>query len=223
MKKILLFLSIITLCGCADGVLMSKHVKRSNGPIDGPTSDGSFSHEKAVYVEGNLEYLSDYKKRNNSLYFDSIKKNNKTNYKIAENYIKEYQRFLRVDADELENMIQSDQSGKSSAYMIRKMEAGELQKYPIKENIKAMQNLKDEKDKMAFPNYMDEYLNIKEKSSDDIGYIAGLDYDIEEKKIYKKTEDKIITRDKYVDFYFHEMNVTRGSNPEKYKEKSLLD
>ena len=88
MKKILLFLSIITLCGCADGVLMSKHVKRSNGPIDGPTSDGSFSHKKAVYVEGNLEYLDDYKKRDNSLYFDSIKKNNKTNYKIAENYIK---------------------------------------------------------------------------------------------------------------------------------------
>lgn len=223
MKKILLFLLIITLYGCADGVLMSKHVKRSNGPIDGSTSDGSFSHEKAVYVEGNLEYLSDYKKRNNSLYFDSIKKNNKTNYKIAENYIKEYQRFLRVDADELENMIQSDQSGKSNAYMIRKMEAGELQKYPIKENIKAMQNLKDEKDKMAFPSYMDEYLNIKEKNSDDIGYIAGLDYDLEEKKKHKNTEDKIITRDKYVDFYFHEMNVARDSNLEKYKEKSLLD
>ena len=225
MKKFLLFFLFITLSGCGDGVLMNKHIKRSNGPIDGPTGDGSFSHKRAVYVEGNLEYLSDYKKRDNSLYFNSVRKNNKSNHQVAENYIREYQKLLRIDTDELEDIIKSDQSDKNGARMFRKMEAGKLERYPITENIKAIQYLKYEKDKMAFPEYMDEYFDLREESSDDdIGYIAELDNgDAKEKiELQQKVEDKFLTRDEYVDFYFREMSVARSSNLERYKEEPLL-
>ena len=75
-------------------------------------------------------------------------------------------KYLKVDAKELEFGLSNDLYGLKSEEILAKMESGTLQPYPIKGNIIAMQTLQDEYNKIAFPDYMDEYLDIYENKKE---------------------------------------------------------
>lgn len=228
MSKLKVFLSflVLFLCVGCDGVIMSKKAYYPNGPVDGSSLFGSkFNKDDVRYAQGNLKYLDNIKARNNSVYFSSIEEYNVLNYKIAKTYIDNYKNFLKIDPDELELVLKQEQYGRKKEDIFNMMEIGILPKHPIKNNISTMQALSDEHNKIAFPDYMSEYLDVKNEKNDDkkTDFFAFNDNESSEGK---KNENKTIStdmynRDVYIDTYLNSLSGNYSSNAEQYREEPL--
>jgi hypothetical protein len=224
--KVFLFFLVLFLCTGCDGIIMSKKAYYPNGPVDGSSLFGSkFNKDDVRYAQGNLKYLDNIKTRNNSVYFSSIEEYNVLNYKIAKTYINNYKNFLKIDPDELELLLKQEQYGKKKEDIFDMMEIGILPKRPIKNNISTMQALNDEHNKIAFPDYMNEYLDVKNEQNNDkkTDFFAFNDNEYGERK--KNEIDTISAdmydRDVYIDTYLNSLSGNYGSNAERYTEEPL--
>ena len=215
MSILLLCLVLVSVSGC-DGVLSNHYASRAHEPLDGTYGNSRFDSNDVSYTQGNLEYLNNKNNRNNKIYYASAQKYNDINYNIAKEYISNYQKFLKVDAKELENCLRNEQYEQKSDDILKKMEAGILPKRPMNGNIEIMQTLKDEKNKIAFPDYMDEYLVVyNNKRGNVIKDVSG-DTDSQNHTVAYNLN----SRDDYVNYYF---NMINGSidGKDTYKEKVL--
>ena len=215
-KYFCIFFQILLFCSC-DGVIANHYPNRINGPIDGSKSKNKERFEIVYYPQGNLNHLDDRKRRDNNVYFASAKRYNELQYNIAKGYLENYAKFLKIDAKELEQMLKNEQLGVRGDEILAKMEVGDLPVHPLKGNVLVMQKLKDEDDKIAFPDYMDDFLNIY---SDDTKKAKK----IEEKEtanspIYAMNVANF--RDAYVDYYLSLSNEYAENNPSVFKEKDL--
>ena len=221
-QKILLLLLLFSFCTGCDGIIMSKRVVRSNGPIDGTSLSGSrFKKNDIRYAQGNLKYLNNRKTRDNSIYFASINEYNTIDYKIAKDYINNYQKFLKVDPDELEYMLKVEQYGKKNKDISRMMEAGVLPKHPVENNIRTIQLLNEEDNKMAFPDYISEYLDVNRKNDNSKTDMYAFNDDYEKKADYDTENIQKYNRDSYIDVYLKSSAGNYNQFAEIYKEKSL--
>ncbi len=220
--KVFSILLVVFFTASCDGVIMSKKVKRPNGPIDGSAFSGnSFNKKDIRYTQGNLEYLNNRKARNNSVYFSSIEEYNVKDYQIAKEYIDDYQKFLKVDPDKLNEILQLEQSGKKNEDILRMMELGTLPKHPIENNVRVIQTLNDKYNKIAFPEYMNEFLNKNDNV--DNNKKTEIVFENENNKEKEKTENIInkygYNRDSYINIYLKKDNNKIVSK--RYKEKKL--
>ena len=216
MLRFFIFTILVLQCGC-DGIIMNHYASRANEPIDGTYGNKRFNSKDVNYTQGNLEHLTDRKKRDNNLYYASAKKYNTMNYQIAKEYLGNYQKFLRVDAKELENGMKEEQYGVKGKDLVRKMEAGILPVYPLRGNIEEMQILKDEYNKIAFPDYMDEYLNVYKNNDEDKVVVANADYD----DTQYFAEYSVRSRDDYIYRYLGAFNEDGIMDKKVYKEAPL--
>ena len=150
---------LLSITGC-NGLIFNHYASRPNDPIDGTFGNKRFDSDDVKYTQGNLAYLKDRKKRNNDLYFKSAEAYNDLNNKIANDYLDDYQKYLKVDAKALENGLKNNQFGIKGSEILRKMENGTLPVYPVRDNITEIQRLKDEENKVAVPEYMLAFLDI---------------------------------------------------------------
>ena len=158
---ICIFICTLWLSGC--GLQVSYKANRPNDPKTKSFFDGDKYTRNTKYPEGNLQYLQKPEKRNNEKYFASAREYSKLRHNIAKEYISDYTLLLNTDAEELENAVKAGQFGMSGDEILSKMETGELRAYPLKDNVLVMQKLHNEKDKIAKPHYMDEYIDIYRK------------------------------------------------------------
>jgi len=219
-KYVFLIFQILLLCSC-DGVIANHYASRLNGPIDGSKSSNKERFEIVYYPNGNLEHLNDRKTRNNNVYFASAKRYNDLQYDVAKDYLENYAKFLKIDAKELEQMVKNEQLGVKGEEISRKMEVGELPVHPFKGNVLVIQKLKDEDDKIAFPDYMSEFLDIYQ------GVEGKNDKPVEVQE--KNTSSNSVYamnavdfRDAYVDYYLSLSNEYAENNPVVFKEKKLI-
>ena len=202
MLRFILLCISLSLCNC-NGVIMNHYASRAHQPLDGTNGNSRFNSEDVSYAIGNLEYLNDREARNNNLYFASARKYNQIKYQIAHDYILNYQKFVKVDAKELEHRFADEQKHTSRQKLLKQMESGTLPVRPLQGNIEAMQNLKDEKNKIAFPDYMDEYLTPYNQQNDTI---------IQKQTTQENQNDEhfiafaITDRDSYVQHYLYDIN-----------------
>ena len=209
MSVLLLCILLVSISGC-DGILSNHYASRAHEPLDGTYGNARFDSNDVSYTQGNLEYL------NNKIYYASAQKYNDISYSVAKEYISNYQKFLKVDTKELENRLRNEQYEQKSDDILKKMEAGVLPKRPMNGNIEIMQTLKDEKNKIAFPDYMDEYLAMYNDKRNDAIENNSSDFNSQN---YIVAYD-LNSRDGYVDYYFNMMNSTVDSR-DKYNEKVL--
>ncbi len=134
--------------------------KNASKPIDGNVlTKGEFANKPKYYPQGNLEYMTDIARRDNKVFFASSREYNDLQYQIASAYLNEYDILLKTNAEELESEIKKGNFGTTSYKMTEKMELGEMRKYPLKQNILSLQNLYNEKEKVAKPLYLKEFLD----------------------------------------------------------------
>ena len=214
MKTTLLLPILLIICGC-DGVIANHYAVRGNEPLDGTFGNSRFDSNDVSYTQCNLEYLNDRKTRNNNLDFASAKKYLEMNHQIAYEYVDNYQKFLKVDAKELEHGLKVDQYGVKGSDILRKMEAGHLVARPMQGNIEIIQALKDEKNKIAFPDYMAEYLNAYDDGISSVDAGKNID-DKEDVALKHENDQRMKNRDDYVEYY--NINDDATARYKKYQE-----
>ena len=220
MKKIFLFIFLLPIIsGCnGDGIIGNHYASRANQPIDGSLIGGKFDTEDKYYPNGNLEHLNDRKFRDNDIFFKSERRYNRLKYDIAKEYVGNYMKYLKVDAKELEYGLANEVYGLKGEEILAKIENGTLQPYPMKGNILAMQVLQDEHNKIAFPDYMDEYLDIyednKEKEIQQHFDIISEDREYPEEMLYTDPRDRYLH--KYLAFV-DDLNEENRKNFEEIK------
>lgn len=204
-----------TILGC-NGQILNHYASRPDDPIDGTFGNRRFNKDDVKYVQGNLNYLTDRKKRNDNVYYASADYYNRLNYDIANDYITNYKKYLKVDSKELENGLKNNQYGVKGKDLLKKMETGSLTLYPVQKNVDEIQKLKDQENKIAFPDYMDEYLDV---------YIDNTDKE-KNKKMNSYNNSITIafdttTRDDYIDKYLGWNGDYAEKKKIKYREKPL--
>lgn len=208
------------LSGC--GLNVSYKANRPNDPKTKSIFDGDKYTKNTKYPEGNLEYLQKPEKRNNEKYFASAKMYNRIKHNVAKTYINDYTTLLNTDAEELENAIKTGQFGMSGEEILNKMEAGELRAYPLKDNLLIIQKLQNEKNKIAKPDYMSEYIDIYEKVEKPIkketDNVITANYQLFHNSTNLSNEEK---RNKYVEHYLATTADLIGSEKENFKEYYL--
>ena len=221
MKKILT-ICVFILSGC-NGIVLNYHPNIENRPIDGSFGNPRFNSKNVRYARGNLEYLTNRTERNNAIYFASVSSYDEIDHCIAKEYIDNYQKFLNVNSEELEEIMRNEHKGANSYEILRKMEEGTLPKYPIGNNVRIMQLLKDKKNKIAFPDYMEYYIDkysIDENDNKNNELFATIERD-ENEMIYSETNE-INDRDSYVNYYLNTIGKSNDVGNERFSEK-LLD
>ena len=217
-KYICIIFQILWLCGC-DGIIANHYPNRVNGPIDGSKIKNKERFEVVYYPQGNLSHLDDRKKRDNNVYFASARRYNDLQYNVAKGYLENYAKFLKIDAKELEQMLKQEQLGVRGEEILAKMEVGDLPVHPLKGNVLVMQKLKDEDDKIAFPDYMDEFLNVFPNDTSKAEKIKKEKQETISSPIYAMSA--VDFRDTYVDYYLSLSNEYAENSPSVFKEKDL--
>lgn len=200
----MVFFCIISNC---TGLKVNHYTEQTvSKPIDGNIlKKGEFLKKPRYYPSGNLDYMQDITKRDNSLFFSSAKEYNNSQYNIAVKYLNDYNVLLKTNAELLEENVKSGNFDISSDEMTKKMELGEARNYPLKDNILIMQKLYSEDEKIARPPYMKEYIDIysssneakdNEQNQDEPVAIDGTEQVELSKKL--SNEDK---RNQYVEHY----------------------
>lgn len=210
-----IFFLLLTSC---DGIIFNYYPSREgNQPLDGSLVSVDFTG-KIYYPVGNLNYIKNNENRDNRVYFASAKLYNDAQYNISNEYLEQYGKLLKVDAEELDNQLKNEQFNINSAEIVAKMENGTFMPHPMKGNILAMQNLKDSQNKIAYPDYLDEYIDV---------YVDGKNkIDKTSVNNEKNTKRAILyinssTRDRYVDYYLAWNEEYSGNNEEQYFEKPI--
>ena len=217
-KYIIIIIIVFASCGC-DGIIANHYASRENQPLDGSIIGNKISSSTAKYPQGNLDYLTDIRTRNNKTYFASARMYNENNHLIASEYVKNYKKYLKVDAKELENGLKNRQYGVPGAALLQKMEAGTLQSYPLAGNIVVMQDLNDKENKIAFPDYMDEYMDV---------YTSNTKQEKQKKTLVQENNNDFLLqnngktpRDRYVNKFLAWNDGYSINNKEAYKEQPL--
>ena len=213
----LYILVLLGLSGC-NGIIFNHYASRYSQPLDGTYGNDRFDPNDVNYTQGNLEYLKDRKTRNNVIYYASARKYNQLNYEIAKEYIGNYQKYLKVDSKALEDEMKKEHLGVKGEEILNKMELGELPVHPLRGNIEAMQKLYDEDNKIAFPDYMSEYLDIYANGAEkkNIKQLEG-----DNDPMYAFADINVYDRDSYVKKYLGWSDDYNGLHKIEYEEESL--
>ena len=158
--RIITFITFLFLSNCA---LVNHYAMRDgNNPVDGQKVDTKkyTADNRRLYPMGNLDYINDKENRNTEKYFSSAKYYNDKKYDIANEYLGRYMKQVKIDTDQLEEQIKNGNVNTKGSELLAQMEHGEFKVHPVKGNVKFMQWLKDNKDKIAYPNYMDDFMDI---------------------------------------------------------------
>ena len=199
---IIRFLFLI-FCFFSTGCSLFNHyaMREGNTPVDGnKVSSKTYNNEDVIfYPKGNLDYVINEKDVNKKTYFASAKLYNDTQYDLTNDYLGRYMNQIKVNTDELEKEIQNEGLNTKGKNLLEQMEYGNIQTHPVSGNIKIMQWLKDNKDKIAYPEYIAEYLDIyTEKKQKQV--IKNADFeDIVVDQTKSLSADNI--RDYYVNYY----------------------
>ena len=116
------------------------------------------------------------------------------------------------------NNIPKKLTKKASTYVdleLAKMEAGHLVARPMQGNIEIIQALKDEKNKIAFPDYMAEYLNAYDDGISSVDAGKNID-DKEDVALKHENDQRMKNRDDYVEYY--NINDDATARYKKYQE-----
>lgn len=230
MFRFLLIIFIqIFITGC-DGKVSNYYSKGVSKPVDGTYTDSKIYTTTTYYPKDNLNYLNNRRKRNNDKYFASSKMYIDKKYEITSSYLKRYEDYLKVDANELTKEIHAKNDTKNSTEETKKMEFNELASYPMRDNILMLQNLKDTDNKIAIPSCIADFFEEKNKKNinkfSNINAITDVTIaDDDNNDVYISNAEKKINkgsiRDDYVNSFLSWNEDYIGNNEKKFTEEPL--
>ena len=199
-------------------------MREGNNPVDGKkVSSKEYTNDDVLfYPKENLDYVKNDKNADQTRYFASAEMYNDTGYDLTNDYLGNYMKQLKVDTDAIDEQIKNGNINTKGSELLEKMEYGGLRAHPVSGNIKVMQWLKDRKDKIAYPeyiaDYIDVYVGVKQKKA-----VRNADFEdiiIDQSK--EINADNI--RDYYVNYYlaFNENDIETTSKRVEFKEKPLV-
>lgn len=158
--RVLIFITLLFITNCS--IVNHYAMRDGNNPVDGQkVNTKKYTDDNVrLYPSGNLDYMNDKEKRNTKKYFASAKYYNDKKYDIANDYLGRYMKQIKIDTDQLEEQIKNGNINTKGSELLDKMEHGDFKVHPLKGNVKFMQWLKDNKDKIAYPDYMADIMDI---------------------------------------------------------------
>ena len=220
--KFIFLFTFLSLTNCA--FVNHYAMREGNTPVDGKkVSSKEYTNDDVLfYPKENLDYVKNDKKADRQRYFASAEMYNDTGYDLSNDYLGNYMKQLKVDTDTIDEQIKNGNINTKGSELLEKMEYGGLKAHPVSGNIKVMQWLKDNKDKIAYPEYIAEYVNVyvDVKPKKEIRNADFEDATINQTKAINA--DNI--RDYYVNYYlaFNEDYADITSKQVEFKEKPLV-